>query len=284
MMEAMSAAGGKAQSGFTLLELAVSTLIIAILVGLLAPMLILARDVSKRTICSANLKQIGVGWMLYLGDNDQFPQYTNPDEQELGPDWAYAGVRFVGEENKPVIDALRPINSYIIEDYTVDSRFSQLFHCPSDEGIYERGGPVRQSHMSVLPDQKTCYEFYGNSYKANPYLLDSTVAGIDNLARPLRVVEVEHVGPERLLLVADPVWYFATVDGDSPDRDLDASWHIDRNSGNMLALDGSVRFMDFSSGRGFTLMPRPDLNQPPTGQSHRSSPPHHQPSGRRPSS
>ncbi len=59
--------------GFTLIELLVVIAIIAVLVALLLPSLTSARDAAHRTVCSANLRQIGMGYAMYTDNYLVFP-------------------------------------------------------------------------------------------------------------------------------------------------------------------------------------------------------------------
>ncbi|MEO1277867.1 MAG: H-X9-DG-CTERM domain-containing protein, partial [Planctomycetota bacterium] len=85
---------------------------------------------------------------------------------------------------------------------------------------------------------------------------------------PATLVEQEiQTMPSRLLLISVPQWQISV---DSEWR-IDASWHPEPNSGNVLFLDGSVRFVEYATGLGktFEYVPgpvegmRPFIGSPP---------------------
>ena len=63
------------REGFTLVELLVVLAVIAILVGLLLPALASGREKARKTACLSNLRQVGVGIVLYAADNNGYIPY-----------------------------------------------------------------------------------------------------------------------------------------------------------------------------------------------------------------
>ncbi len=70
--------------GFTLIEMLVVVAIIALLIAILLPSLQKARELSRQTACSANIRSIGTTLYIYQGDNlDIFPTapYQTPPSE-----------------------------------------------------------------------------------------------------------------------------------------------------------------------------------------------------------
>jgi prepilin-type N-terminal cleavage/methylation domain-containing protein len=97
--------------GFTLIELLVVIAIIAILAGLILPVLARARESARRTACASNLKQIGTGLGMYadVPANGVYPQFP---------------IGAPGATADNAREALNLLFNLYISDY-------RIFSCPS---------------------------------------------------------------------------------------------------------------------------------------------------------
>lgn len=85
-------------NGFTLIELLVVIAIIAILAAILFPVFAKAREKARQSACLSNMKQMGLGVMMYKDDNDQtYPPvvvfedtaWTGPTGNLMGSDTGF---------------------------------------------------------------------------------------------------------------------------------------------------------------------------------------------------
>jgi len=92
---------GQWRGGFTLLELLVVIAVIAVIAGLLLPVLAQVREQGRRTTCLSNLHQISLAHMLYLADWDErFPDWHMPALPRPVP---FAVLRFWPEYLAPYL-------------------------------------------------------------------------------------------------------------------------------------------------------------------------------------
>ncbi|MGR3175107.1 MAG: prepilin-type N-terminal cleavage/methylation domain-containing protein [Candidatus Scalindua sp.] len=129
----------KFNKGFTLIELLVVIAIIGILAGILLPVLSRARESARKTQCMSNLKQIGMGLIMYANENNEaFPQ----DLTTVAAD-----------------PAMRSLN-LLYDAYVSDNK---VFNCPSDTTVDATTNAqmkVSTDNLSFDPDQCS----YGYDY------------------------------------------------------------------------------------------------------------------------
>ena len=115
-----------ARRGFTLIELLVVISIIALLIGILLPVLAGARQSAQRVTCSSNLRQLGIIVSLYTNDNDDLYPPARPIPLPFA---AFNNV------DPPLYVTLRP---YV--EIGTPPETAGVYRCPDDQTIYPLAG------------------------------------------------------------------------------------------------------------------------------------------------
>ena len=223
---------------FTLIELLVVVAILAVLLATLLPAVSRAHTRARMLSCAAHLRQIGLGWQMYLLDsNDTFPKYQSNIQ------WFYGG-KHPSLWNDPTWTlACRPLNPYLVMAFKNEPQ-APVFRCPADR-------PILNGEGGLGPSQGyPTYDFYGNSYMLNSGVTcryEQSDANPDlgyYVYIPYRTGEILTI-PSRLALAGDCQWYYSVLDAV-----WDANFHNEENRVNLLYLDGHVCYTQILRGRG----------------------------------
>jgi len=199
--------------GFTLVELLVVIGIIAILVGILLPVLNRARAAANRTVCLSNIRQLGVAIIMYTDNNKGwFPTCGFWDDgvsyKQYPDDWIW------WQANRNLNDS--PIAKYL---NVRGDQLKRLLRCPADSF------DGRKTGLAIAPGQGP----YLYSYGMNESLAENNRTP----PAPLRTKITQWRSPSRKIMLTEMAEKYSTASVWSYSSPLTQRHGVGRFHGNV---------------------------------------------------
>jgi prepilin-type N-terminal cleavage/methylation domain-containing protein len=152
-----------APRGFTLVELLVVIGIIAVLIGILIPVLGKAREQANRAKCMANVRQIAMAIIMYAGERKSLPGPVNiavcdPATVNNTP----VGAPFTATEKRQQLT-----NAELLQPFVKNSR--EVYFCPSSTNLREQA----RSIASGTKLYNLCYKVNNQPDTIEPFFFGS---------------------------------------------------------------------------------------------------------------
>jgi prepilin-type processing-associated H-X9-DG protein/prepilin-type N-terminal cleavage/methylation domain-containing protein len=203
--------------GFTVLELLVTVAIIGVLVGLLLPALMAAREAARRMQCTSNLHELGIAIQQYHDSAHKLPAaWSVASDGTSGYGWALDLLPYVEEADlQKRIARQAPITA--VQNQLVRETELPIMRCPSD---------IAEPTFELFPEAS-------EHHPASSTSRDSSS-------------ELPVDGPLVRLPTANYVGVYGTLEADE-------SFPAPRGDGPIVS-DRSVRLEDLTRGQSHTLI------------------------------
>jgi len=131
------------KQGFTLIELLVVISIISVLMAVLMPALQLVKKKASTSVCLSNMKNLSMGWYMYMQENDGRIMSADDDGTEPGGRYiGWIGVprdaagnlcdNFQTDPEVTDEDEIRGIEAGVLYPYIKDPK---AYHCPANNRV-----------------------------------------------------------------------------------------------------------------------------------------------------
>ena len=225
------------RAAFTLVELLVVIGIIALLIAILLPALRRAREQAYQVTCASNLRQLGMGMLMYVNQfQGRLPKNVHDDQNH----WNRLLLRTsIFKEYLGKVDA-----SYRLLD---QGDPMPMFLCPSQDRVHSSINPSAVANVHTLSYRMNDYSGFTTVDTTAPYVLGG-----------LKITQVRRSAEVYMLYCALPAWdwnsVFSPTDCRSHDSaGNDAIVYAHFKGMNMGFVDGHVGWIrrDEVSQNGF---------------------------------
>ncbi|MCH2113397.1 MAG: DUF1559 domain-containing protein [Pirellulales bacterium] len=196
---------------FTLVELLVVIAIIGILVALLLPAVQAAREAARRSQCSNNLKQIGIGVLNYYANHQRFPAAGKDYPRgccnstiTAHYSWLHKLLPYIEQQN--VFDIVSGLEGSELDNANAELYATPIstYACPTRFGYRTENRlfvPIQRTDYAACNGMARCQDKEGNDRTINTMLDMSAIFMHPNLG----VVRAAHVtdGLSNTLMISE---------------------------------------------------------------------------------
>jgi len=216
--------------GFTLIELLVVIAIIGILASMLMPVFAQAREKARQTVCTSNIRQLGLAFQMYTQDNDgTFPFQDHLYIDPCCPFWLDVAYGVPDWKTSPYANWAAAILGYTAKE-------AGIYQCKSNKGW--------------TPNSNT--QQPGLSYIYNGFAAGRSEAAVDEPSRKIQLWDYRYLTS---YAVANPVpgpgwsWY----PGWAPHAEQHIILHFDGHVKNRPESQFKQDMWDLPEGNPFVF-------------------------------